>query len=116
MYVEFVGGCRDRLTGRRTREAEMAKTTYHRRKAAGLCPMCGGPREEKAFVQCGRCRRRDRKRDDEEVWDNNAPFNPTAAQIAEAAAEIQEGWTPAEERKRRGVRDVPYVFPVVRLG
>lgn len=34
----------------------MSTTTYHRRKAAGLCPHCGIVPPQEGFVLCGHCR------------------------------------------------------------
>jgi hypothetical protein len=37
---------------------------YHRRKAQGLCPVCGGERQDKNFVYCDACREKQNKRKD----------------------------------------------------
>ncbi len=93
----------------------MAKTTYHRRKDAGLCPICGGSRPDRAFVQCASCRQKDKGRDIPALRDGGEPYEPTAKEIAEAAAEIQARWSSAVEKKRRGANDAPVVFPVYRV-
>lgn len=93
----------------------MAKNTYHRRKSAGLCPMCGGPRNDRAFVQCVDCRARDRNTTGPKLWDGHGVPPPTPAEIVERAAEVQAAWNPATELQRRGASVSPVEFPMVRM-
>src|SRR5712691_5610728 len=50
----------------------MSSATYTRRKAQGLCPMCGALRSE-PFVYCGRCRE-DYRIAHRDAYDASLPF------------------------------------------
>ena len=61
-----------------------------RKKPPALCPDCEAEVSHRGHY-CKQCRA-----------ERTAEYIPTAEQIAESAAEIRDGWSAWEEKRRRG--------------
>ena len=91
------------------------RARYARRKAAGVCPPCGKPREDANRATCRACRKVGMANKTKSKGRVGANYTPTPEDIADAAKKVRAGWDAKTEMSRRAVQPTEEVTaPLLR--